>query len=131
MNTSQPVRIVIVDDHETLRHTLRLYLQQFEHLQLVGEAGSGYEALQLCAQQKPDVVLMDILMPGMDGIDATRAIRQEHPDVRVIGMTGMEYERLERDALEAGAAAFLYKGMLDDRLVAAIYQALGGEPQAD
>ena len=70
------VRIVIVDDHETLRHTLGLYLAQYEQFELVGEAGNGREALDVCTRVAPDVVLMDILMPDMDGIEATCALRR-------------------------------------------------------
>ena len=116
MDTSTPVRIIIVDDHETLRRTLGLYLDQYEDVELVGEASSGQEALEACERYRPDVVLMDILMPGMDGIVATQAIRRDHPDVQVIGMTGMELDRLKPAALQAGAAGFLYKGSLNDGL---------------
>jgi DNA-binding NarL/FixJ family response regulator len=119
------VRIVIVDDHETLRRTLSLYLEQYEQFELVGEASSGREALEVCARAEPDVVLMDILMPDMDGIAATRAIRRQHPHVQVIGMTGMEHERLRQSALQAGVAKFLYKGALDDSLAPAIREAAG------
>lgn len=122
--TKQPsVRIVIVDDHETLRRTLGLYLEQYEQFELVGEASSGREALEVCARAAPDVVLMDILMPDMDGIAATRAIRSQHPHVQVIGMTGMEHESMMQSALQAGFAKFLYKGALDDSLAPAIREA--------
>lgn len=124
MAASSPVRIIIVDDHETLRRTLGLYLDQYDEFELVGEASSGQEALDACARHHPDIVLMDILLPGMDGIVATRAIRREHPDVQVIGMTGMEYERLRPAALQAGAAGLLYKGALNEHLMDAINTAM-------
>lgn len=124
MSRQQPVRIVIVDDHETLRRTLSLYLEQYDQFELVGEAGNGREALEVCARSQPDVVLMDILMPVMDGIAATRAIRRDHPHVQVIGMSGMEHERLKQSALQAGVTTFLYKGTLDDCLAPAIYEAI-------
>lgn len=119
-----PVRIIVVDDHETLRHTLRLYLGLCENVELVGEASSGTEALEACARYHPDVVLMDMLMPGMDGIVATRAIRRDHPGVQVIGMTGMDDDRLRPAAIQAGAANLLYKGTLSEGLMDAIATAI-------
>ena len=121
---SAPVRILIVDDHEALRRTLGLLLGQYENVELVGEASSGVEALEVCERSHPDVVLMDICLPGMDGIAATRTIRSEHPEVQVIGMTGMELERLRPVALQAGASSLLYKGALFDGLMDAISTAL-------
>lgn len=119
-----PVRIIVVDDHEALRRALRLYLGLFDNVELVGEASSGQEALDACARLHPDVVLMDIFLPGMDGLVATRAIRRIHPDVQVIGMTGMELERMRPEAMQAGAASLLFKGTLCDGLMDAISTAV-------
>ena len=119
-----PVRILIVDDHEPLRRTLGLYLGQCEDVELVGEASSGQEALEVCERSHPDVVLMDIFLPGMDGIVATRVIRHDYPDVQVIGMTGMELDRLRPVALQAGASSLLYKGALHEGLMDAISTAM-------
>jgi NarL family two-component system response regulator LiaR len=115
-----PVRLMIVDDHEPLRRTLGLFLEQYETVELVGEASSGPEALEVCHRIHPDVVLMDLFLPGMDGIMAMRAIRREHPDVQVIGMTGMELGPLRPAVLQAGASSLLYKGALHEGLMDAI-----------
>ena len=124
MADAAPVRIVIVDDHETLRRTLGLFMRHCDELELVAEASSGQEALDACARHLPDVVLMDILLPGMDGLVATRAIRRRHPGIQVIGMTGMQDKQLEPAALQAGAASLLYKGVLSERLLDAIGAAM-------
>lgn len=124
MAAQTPVRVVIADGHEALRRTLRLYLDQYEDVDLVGEASSGREALEACDRYRPDVVLLDIFLPGMDGLMATRAIRRDYPDVQVIGMTGMEHERMKPVALQAGAASLLYKGALHEGLIEAISTAV-------
>lgn len=121
---ASPVRILIVDDHVVLRRTLGLLLGQYDNVELVGEASSGVEALEVCERSHPDVVIMDICLPGMDGIAATRTIRSEHPEVHVIGMTGMELERPRPAALQAGASSLLYKGALHDGLMNAISTAM-------
>lgn len=121
---AEPVRVLIVDDHEALRRTLGLYLGQCDNVELVGEASNGSEALEACERSHPDVVLMDIFLPGMDGLMATRAIRRDHPEVQVIGMTGMELEQVRPAAMQAGASSLLYKGALYEGLLDAISTAL-------
>lgn len=113
---------MIVDDHETLRHTLRLFVQQQDGLVLAGEAADGQEALELCALTQPDIVLMDIFMPQMDGVTATRAICDAYPEVRVIGMTGHHTRKNIADVLAAGATACLDKYTLTARLLSIIHE---------
>ena len=84
---SQPIRVMLVDDHTMVRRGLATFLKVFDDLQLAGEAESGEAAIQLCAEVLPDVILMDMVMPDMDGAAATRAIRQQFPQVQVIALT--------------------------------------------
>ncbi len=114
------VRLVVADDHESMRHTLVLLFEQVDFVHVVAVAENGLEAVAACDAYHPDVVLLDILMPEMDGIDATRIIRQKHPSIRVIGMTGMQHSHLERDVLQAGAIGLLFKGAPVDRMLDAI-----------
>ena len=84
MAESEPIRVMTVDDHEILRGGLKFLLLAFEDIELVGEARSGLEALHLCGQVQPDVVLMDMMMPGMDGVATTRAIKEQHPEIQIL-----------------------------------------------
>ena len=87
MNEPTPTRVMIVDDHALVRSGLRVFLLAFDDLELVGEAANGEEALRLCKQLQPDVVLMDLVMSGMDGVAATRAIRERWPQIQVVALT--------------------------------------------
>src|SRR6476620_863466 len=87
MSEAGAIRVLIVDDHAVVRSGLAAFLQVFDDLELVGEAANGQQALRLCEQVQPDVVLMDQVMPGMDGATATRAIRQQYPHIQVIALT--------------------------------------------
>jgi NarL family two-component system response regulator LiaR len=132
-NLSQPecterIRVLIVDDHALVHSGLRFFLLAFDDLELVGEATSGEEALELCAQHKPDVVLMDLMMPGMNGAAATRAICQRWPRTRVIALTNFQDAELVRGALEAGATGYLLKNVSAEELAGAIRSAYGGQP---
>jgi NarL family two-component system response regulator LiaR len=122
------VRIVIVDDHAVVRSGLSTFLTAFEDMELVGEAGSGEEAIQLCNTKAPDVVLMDLVMPGMDGATATRAIRECCPDVKVLILTSYPEEGLVQSAIAAGAIGYLLKNVSADALVNAIRSAKAGKP---
>jgi NarL family two-component system response regulator LiaR len=125
---SEPIRVVIVDDHEMVRSGLATFLRVTPDLELVGEAGSGEEAVRLCAREQPDVVLMDILMPGLDGVAATRAVRARCPRTRVIALTSFPEEDLVQRALEAGATGYLLKNVGAMELAAAIRAARAGKP---
>jgi two-component system, NarL family, response regulator LiaR len=132
--TAQPIRVMLVDDHTMLRRGLATFLRVYDHplagsgpaLQLVGEAENGVEAIQRCAETKPDVVLMDLVMPGMDGVSATRAIRQQFPMVQVIALTSFKEGDLIKNALEAGAIGYLLKDVSADELAQAIRAAHAG-----
>ena len=106
---SPPIRIMLVDDHTMVRRGLATFLSVFDDFQLVGEAENGLVAIQLCAQTLPDVILMDMVMPEMDGASTTRAIRQKFPQVQVLALTSFKDGELIKKALEAGAIGYLLK----------------------
>lgn len=122
----QPIRVILVDDHTMVRRGLATFLKVFDDLELAGEAASGEAALQLCAQVRPDVVLMDMVMPDMDGATATRLIRQQFPMVQVIVLTSFKEERLVQNALQAGAISYLLKDVSANELAQAIRAAHAG-----
>ena len=121
-----PIRIVIVDDHAMLRRGLAVFLMSYDDLKLVGEAANGKEGLVLCADKQPDIVLMDLMMPIMDGITATRLIRHDYPEIKVIALTSFGEARLIKDVLEAGAISYLLKKVSADDLAKAIRAAQDG-----
>lgn len=126
ISSSQPIRVMLVDDHTMVRRGLAAFLKVFDDLQLAGEAESGQAAIQLCADILPDVILMDMVMPDMDGAAATRAIRQQFPHVQVIALTSFKEGDLVKKALEAGAIGYLLKDVSADELVRAIRAAHAG-----
>ena len=132
--TSKPIRVMLVDDHAMVRRGLAAFLKVFDDLQLAGEAESGEAAIQLCAEVLPDVILMDMVMPDMDGAAATRLIRQQFPQVQVIALTSYTEGDLVKNALEAGAIGYLLKDVSADNLAGAIRAAHSGRatlsPQA-
>src|SRR5512140_3457350 len=101
--SSSRIRVMIVDDHAVVRSGLTTFLSVIPDLELVGEAAGGEEALVRCELLKPEVVLMDLIMPGMDGVSATRSIREKFPQVKVLALTSFEEDKLVQDALRAGA----------------------------
>ena len=126
MLVPKPIRVIVVDDHAMVRRGLATFLKVSDDVQLVGEATSGAAAIQLCDEILPDVVLMDMVMPDMDGAAATRAICQKHPQVRVIALTSFKEGQLVRNALEAGAIGYLLKDISGEDLVHAIRAAYAG-----
>jgi NarL family two-component system response regulator LiaR len=128
MTETNPIRVMIVDDHDMVRSGLSVFLEAFDDLELVGEAADGEEAIRLCAEAQPHVVLMDLVMPEMDGVEATRAIRQAYPDVQVIALTSFSEQDLVQGALQAGAVGYLLKNASIDELAAAIRAAQAGKP---
>ena len=128
MGESDRIRVLLVDDHAVVRSGLSAFLMAFDDLELVGEAGDGKEAVRFCERHRPDVVLMDLVMPGMDGVAATRAIRERCPEVQVIALTSFKEEELVQGALEAGAIGYLLKDVTAEELAEAIRKAHAGRP---
>ncbi len=126
MTGANPIRIILVDDHAMLRKGLRFFLAGFDDLELLGEAASGKEAIRLCAELEPDVVLMDMVMPDMDGATATKAILDQTPTIQVIALTSFQEEDLIERALRAGAISYLLKNVSAQTLAEAIRQAHAG-----
>lgn len=118
--TAERVRVLVVDDHEMVRSGLAAFLRVTRDLELVGEAANGEDAIRLCQALRPDVVLMDMVMPGMDGAAATREIRERCPETRVIALTTFPEEGLVHQALQAGALSYLMKNIGAAELGAAI-----------
>ncbi len=114
------IRVVLADDQPLVRTGLRMILSAQEDLEVTGEAADGAEAVRLCAEGEPDVVLMDVRMPRMDGIEATRAIRAAQDPPRVLVLTTFDLDEVVYDALRAGASGFLLKDAPEERLVTAI-----------
>ncbi|HEY44624.1 MAG TPA: SpoIIE family protein phosphatase [Anaerolineae bacterium] len=122
------IRVLIVDDHAVVRNGLTTVLRIYDDLELVGEASNGKEAVDLCQQVRPDVVLMDLMMPIMDGAEATKAIRQRCPQIQVIALTSFKEKDLVQGALEAGAIGYLLKNVSTEELADAIRAAHTGKP---
>ncbi|MDZ4670791.1 MAG: response regulator transcription factor [Phototrophicales bacterium] len=121
------IRVLIVDDHEMIRRGLSLFLRSFEDLLLVGEAANGVEALRMCEETNPDVILMDIAMPEMNGIEATRAIREKYPHIQIVALTSSSDTSNVTAAIQAGATSYLLKNISDDQLANAIRAAKAGQ----
>jgi NarL family two-component system response regulator LiaR len=123
------IRILLVDDHQVVRKGLRTFLAYDPDLDVVGEAADGAEALHLARELAPDVVLMDLVMPGMDGIAATAAIRRELPDTEVVALTSVLEDASVVGAVRAGAIGYLLKDTEADALCGAIKAAAAGQVQ--
>jgi NarL family two-component system response regulator LiaR len=121
------IRLLIVDDHAMVRLGLAVFLRPYTDIEVVGEAPNGEEALRRCDQDQPDVVLMDLAMPGMDGVTTTQKIRRAYPDIQVIALTSFGKEELVRAALQAGAIGYLFKDVSSEELVQAIRAASKGQ----
>ncbi len=122
------IRVLIVDDHPMVRSGLKALLSVYDDLELAGEASNGTEAVRMCARLKPDVVLMDLVMPEMDGAAATRIIREQNPNVQVVVLTSFKEDELVQGALRAGAIGYLLKNVSADELASAIRAAHAGRP---
>ncbi|AKH16407.1 response regulator [Deinococcus soli (ex Cha et al. 2016)] len=122
-----PVRVLLVDDHAVVRQGLRLFLGLDPLIDVIGEAANGEEALQAAATLHPDVVIMDLMMPVMDGITATRTLKRQHPDTEVIALTSTLEEHKVNGAIEAGAISYMLKDASSDTLADAIHAAARGE----
>jgi NarL family two-component system response regulator LiaR len=126
--TENAIRVLLVDDHAVVRSGLGAFLLAFDDLELAGEACSGEEAVVMCGRLQPDVVLMDLVMPSMDGAAATCAIRERFPHVQIIALTSFKEKELVQKALEAGAIGYLLKNVTASELAQAIRAAHAGRP---
>ena len=127
--SDEKIRVMIVDDHQVVRQGFTMMLTAFPEFELVGEAKNGLHAVQLCSELQPDVILMDMVMPEMDGIEATRRIREQLADTQVIALTSFNDRReLVEDALQAGALGYLFKDVSIDELAQAIHKVHQGDP---
>jgi NarL family two-component system response regulator LiaR len=122
-----PIRVIIADDHVMVRSGLRLFLLAFEDLKLVGEAANGEDAIRVCAREKADVILMDMVMPVVDGVRATKEIRENFPQTQVIGLTSFYEADMIQKMLDAGAVSFLLKSISAADLARAIRDASNGK----
>ena len=126
-----PIRVMLVDDHAMVRQGMRDFLSLHVDLEIVGEAADGARAVDAAAELRPDVVVMDLLMPGLDGIEATARIKAANPEIEVVAITSFIEEARIVAALEAGASGFLLKDAEADELAAAIRAAASGEVHLD
>lgn len=126
MNETKPIRVLIVDDHAMVRSGIKNFIYGFDWMEPVGEAGSGVEAVEFCATHEVDVVLMDMVMPMMDGSEATRRIMALGKPVKVIVLTSFHEQDLVEQALQAGATSYLLKNVTAEELASAIRAAYSG-----
>ena len=128
MTQSNPIRVLLVDDHMVVRSGLSTVLSIHDDLKLVGEAGDGEEAIKLCERLQPDVVLMDLLMPKMDGVTAIKAIKTRWPQIQIIALTSFKEKEYVEGALKAGANGYLLKDVSAEELVNSVRRAAAGQP---
>jgi len=128
MPDAERIKVMIVDDHPIVRSGLATMLLAFDDLDLIGEASSGSKALALCQQELPDVILMDMVMPEMDGLETTRKVLEQYPSVKIIILTSFTKDTMVQDALQAGATSYLLKDSSIDLLAEAIRAANTGQP---
>lgn len=121
------IRILAVDDHEILRAGIRLVIDDYDDLELIGEVSDGLAAVAQAAELKPDIVIMDISMPGLNGIDTTRQIKEADSNIKVLALTGFSHEQFVIDMLKAGADGYILKDCLSDELVKAIHTVHAGK----
>lgn len=126
--TQTPIRVLVVDDHEVVRRGTRALLGEIEDIEVVGEAGDGLQAIEQATLLRPDLILMDLLMPEMNGIEAMQAIALGQPEIRFLVMTSYSGDDLVFPAIKAGALGFLLKDTRSEELVEAIRQVHRGEP---
>ncbi len=128
MGSDKPIRVMLVDDHAVVRSGLGAFLYVFDDLELVAEAKDGKDAISQCETVMPDVILMDLVMPVMDGAAATKAIRERWPQIQVVALTSFKEDELVQGALQAGAIGYLLKNISADELANAIRSAYVGKP---
>jgi two-component system, NarL family, response regulator LiaR len=127
MEQAEKIRVLLVDDHAVVRNGLRMFFGLDENLELVGEASNGQEAVEQVARLNPDVVLMDLLMPVMDGVSAIKEIKRQFPEVEIVALTSVLEDEKVIGAVQAGAMGYLLKDAKGDTIIEAIYAASRGE----
>jgi NarL family two-component system response regulator LiaR len=127
MSETDPIRVLIVDDHPMVRKGLAAFILLEEDLELLGEARDGADALRQCEQSLPDVILMDLIMPEMDGVTAIQAIQERWPEIEIVALTSFQEEDLVQQALQAGAISYLLKDVTAEELAAAVRAAHAGQ----
>ena len=128
MSDSKRIRVLIVDDHIVVRSGLSAFMHALDDMQLIGEASNGAEALQKVGELQPDVVLMDIMMPEMDGVEATQRIRQQYPKTQIVALTSFKDDDLVQRVVKAGAIGYLLKNATASELAGAVRSAYVGQP---
>jgi len=128
MTQSNQIKVLLVDDHTVVRSGLSAVLAICDDLKLIGEAGDGEAAIRFCEHEQPDVILMDLLMPKMDGVAATKAIKERWPNVKIIVLTSFKEKEYVEGALKAGAMGYLLKNVSADELANAIRRAMTDQP---
>jgi DNA-binding NarL/FixJ family response regulator len=123
-----PIRVLIVDDHEIVREGLQTLLSEETDFEVVGMTGDGASAVSLAEAAHPDVIVMDLVMPGLDGIEATRRIREKNPQARVLVLTTFAEDQRVREAIQAGATGYMLKDVLKTDLLRALRDAAAGRP---
>ncbi|MBI4785990.1 MAG: response regulator transcription factor [Chloroflexi bacterium] len=126
-DSQKPIRVILADDHAVVRKGIRDFLEEDATLRVVGEANDGEEAIALVARERPDIILLDIQMPRLSGLDAARRIRKESPNVRVLMLTAYEDEPYILAALQAGVHGYLLKTAASEELVLAVHAVAAGE----
>jgi len=126
MNDPKPIKVIVIDDHDMVRRGLAAYFKTYPDITLIGEAGDGREGVEICLELDPDVVLMDLIMPRMGGVEATRKICEKRPDIKVIALTSFQDKSMVQEAIRAGAISYLLKNVDGDNLAAAIRSANTG-----
>lgn len=124
---TSPIRILLVDDHSQVHLGIAAVLEIFDDLEVVGHASNGEEAIKLARQEKPDVILMDVIMPKMDGIEATRRIHEQQPDIKILALSSFQDESSVRDILKAGAVGYVLKNSSVDDIAHTIRAAYSGK----
>ena len=128
MTQLNPIRVLLVDDHMVVRSGLSTVLSVYDDLKLVGEAGDGEEAIRLCERLQPNVILMDLLMPKMDGVTAIKAIKSRWPQIQIIALTSFKEKEYVEGALKAGVNGYLLKDVSAEELINAVRRAVAGQP---
>jgi len=124
---SEPIRILLADDHKIVRQGVRAFFDALEGIEVIGEAGSGAEAVKMVEERVPDVVLMDLIMPGMDGVEATRLAKSISPRTQIVVLTSYHDDEHIFPALQAGALSYILKDVEMDELADAVFKASRGE----